>query len=110
MLIEIRNATIKSVTLSTADHGCLSGWLHLDYGGGGQGFGGYALFSPGHSDVTGLWVWRCCEIAGVSDYKDLPGRAIRVKTDHSNVHAIGHFLKDEWFDPAAEFKEFGKGS
>ena len=42
--METKNAVIESVRLTTDDHGCLSAWLMLDYGGSGQGFGGYALY------------------------------------------------------------------
>ena len=43
----VRNAIITNITLSTADHGCLSSFIHLDYGdSSGQGFGGYVLFAP----------------------------------------------------------------
>lgn len=44
--IEITNAVIESVSLTSDDHGCLSAWLHLNYGGSGQGFGGYVLYLP----------------------------------------------------------------
>ena len=103
--LEIKNALITGVTLSTEDHGCLSSFLHLDYGGSGQGFGGYALHSPKYpSAVTGLWIWRILEVTGVSRWEDLPGKTIRVKAHRSGVEAIGHILKDVWFCPREEFK------
>lgn len=37
-------------------------------------------------------------------FRDLPGRTVRVKSNHSNVQAIGHIVKDDWFDPKAEFQ------
>lgn len=89
----------------------LSSFLHLDYGGSGQGFGGYALFSPEFkTDATGLWIWRCMEIAGVSEWTCLPGRTIRVRANHSSVEAIGHILKDLWFDPKKELAALNEPS
>jgi len=41
----IQNATIKSVQLTNDDFGCLTIWVDLDYGGAGQGFGGFNLYS-----------------------------------------------------------------
>ena len=114
MTFEIQNAVIKSVTLSNEDHGCLSAWLHLDYGCSGQGFGcsgqgfgGFMLWNPCHkTDATGLFVWRCMEISGVTEWSALKGRSLRVRSDHNGVEAIGHFLRDEWFCPREEFKKF----
>ncbi len=106
-MIELRNAIIRGATLSTADHGLLSSFLDLDYGGSGQGFGGYALFSPGwtlSANYAGLWIWRCLEVAGVTEWSQLKGRTIRAKFEWTKVHSIGHIVKDIWFDPANEFK------
>lgn len=109
--IEMRNAVIESASLTTADHGLLSGWVHLDYGGGGQGFGGFALYLPegftkrsNQPNFAGHWIWRVMEVAGVSDWSKLAGKTVRVKATHSKVHAIGHIVKDIWFDPSAEFQ------
>lgn len=46
MSIETKNAVIESARISSDDYGLLSAWLVLDYGGSGQGFGGYALYLP----------------------------------------------------------------
>ena len=53
---EIVNGVIERVTLSNDDHGLLSAWVHLDYSGSGQAFGGYALYLPKHpeKDVAGI--------------------------------------------------------
>ena len=42
-MIKTVNAMIRSVALEYEDHGILTCWLHLDYGGSCQGFGGYSL-------------------------------------------------------------------
>lgn len=112
-MIEIKNALIKSVSIDIER--CVSAWLSLDYGGTGQGFGGYALYMPpwgdeGRDDYTrylgayaGVFIHRCIQIGGVENWEKLPGKTIRVRCEHVKVHAIGHILKDDWFEPAVEF-------
>lgn len=108
---KIRNAVITSASINKDDHGLLSAWLHLDYGGTGQGFGGYALYLPksfSHHKLlshAGHFIWRCMEIADVSEWAKLAGKTIRVKAEHHHVHAIGHIVKDDWFCPEEDFAE-----
>ncbi len=108
---EIKNAVIESARITNDDHGLLTVWLSLDYGGAGQGFGGYCLYLPKsftHHKLlshAGHFIWRVMEIAGVSEWSELPGKTIRVKSEHSKVHGIGHIVKDDWFFPGIDFKE-----
>jgi hypothetical protein len=109
--LEIRNAIIKAATLTNADHGCLTAWIHLDYGGMGQGFGGLALYLPksyahhAKHGIAGHFIWRVMEVAGVSDWSQLVGSPVRTKSNNAKVQAIGHIIKDDWFDPSEDFKE-----
>ena len=107
---EIKNAIISSVSIDMGDRNLLTAWVHLDYGGSGQGFGGYALYLPKsykhHSleSVAGHFIFRCMEIAGVEKWQDMKGKSVRVKASRSRVEAIGHIVKDDWFNPSEDFK------
>jgi len=121
MTTEIKNAVIESTALTTADHGVLTAWLYLDYGGSGQGFGGYVLGTnpdkikaeDGRTTniYANVWIWRILEIAGVDAWEKLPGQSIRVRSTHRKIKAIGHLLNDDWFNPteiSIEGKEYEK--
>lgn len=109
--IETRNAIITSAELDI-ERG-LSAWVHLDYGGSGQGFGGYMLYIPSSwashnkdcKNYAGHFVYRVLEVAGVEKWSQLKGKTVRVKCDHGKVHEIGHIVKDDWFNPSRDFEE-----
>lgn len=104
--METKNAIIISTTISIEDHGCLSVWLTLDYGGSCQGFGGYALYllkGMRHHKVNegyaGHFIARCMQVAGVVKWDDIVGKTIRVKSDSSKIQSIGHIVNNDWFTP-----------
>jgi len=102
----IRNAKISSASLGVDScDGIMSSFIHLDYGGSGQGFGGYALTS-GRS--LGLWVKRVMEVVGVGEWSALQGKPVRVRVFKGHIEAIGHFIEDKWFYPKVEFEDMEK--
>ena len=107
--METNNAIITHAVITCEDHGLLSAWLTLDYGGSGQGFGGYALYLPksfAHHTLlssAGHFIYRVMEIAEVTEWNKLIGKTIRVKAEEHKVQAIGHIIKDDWFDPSEDF-------
>lgn len=108
-----QNAIITKAELDIGDRGYLQGWIHLDYGGSGQGFGGHCLHVPKgfthHSikGVAGHWITRVMQVAGVGKWDQLEGKTIRVrKSDYfDTIQAIGHIVKNDWFNPSEDFKK-----
>lgn len=110
--IEIQNAVIESVRITIERGFILDSWLMLDYGGAGQGFGGWGLYlgktATHHKveSVAGHFIYRCMEIAGVESWAEMKGRTIRAKTTGGwggKIIAIGHIIKDDWFNPQKDF-------
>ncbi len=95
----IKNATIKEVKLGFEDHGILTSYVILDYGGSGQGLGGFCL----GGEYTDYWVRGILESLELKDWNDLVGTNVRVKLTTDDMLAeiieIGHIIKDLWFNP-----------
>ncbi len=113
---EERNAIITDATITNDDHGLLSAWLSLDYGGSGQGFGGYALYLPDGfklrtvgPNYAGHFIWRVLAVAGVTQWSALVGKTIRVRCTPAKVESIGHIVNDDWFNPSDDFKAMQEG-
>jgi hypothetical protein len=114
--METKNAIITSTSLGVEDHGIFSAFLTLDFGGSGQGFGGYALDQ--HNGKRGQdskrigtaygmeFIRRIMDTVGVSKWEDLRGKYIRVRSDHRKIEAIGHLIEDRWFCPETDLREF----
>lgn len=107
------NARIKNVSISMADHGCLTFGIIVEGCGWGCNIGGWTL---GHGycgadyfDSTGaglVAMMKIMDVVGVEKWEDLQGKYIRVESDGwgSTIHKIGNILKDDWFDIREFFK------
>jgi hypothetical protein len=110
--METKNAVIESTMLGYESHGLLTFMLHLDYGGSGQGAGGYRLdrYDKEKQKTLGTAIGlgaiaEVLKVVGVDKWEDLQGSHIRAKCSHSKVYAIGHLLEDKWLN----FEEFFSG-
>lgn len=110
-MMETKNATIESTMLGTEDHGILTFYLSLDYGGSGQSAGGYGLddydktLKRRKGTAYGLQLIQAVmETVGVTKWEDLKGKHIRVQAEHTSIKSIGHFLENKWLN-FADFKE-----
>ena len=113
---EIKNAKITGVTLSMADHGCLTYGIAVEGEGCGFVYGGYCL---GHGyigakqfDASGKGLeamMRVMDAVGVERWEDLKGRYIRYVDPGwgGTVDKIGNIVEDKWFDQR-EFFSTGK--
>ena len=113
--MEIKNARIQSTSLTMADHGCLTFWLHLEGDDWGCGFGGYCIgFGYLGADEfraengNGLVaMMRIMDVAGVEEWEQLKGKLIRVKTGGwgDGIKEIGNIIEDKWFNIETFFQE-----
>ena len=76
-------AKIERTHLGFEDHGILTGFLHVSYGGATQGVGGYGI-----ATVAGQYLERTLKACGVQAWEDLRGRTIYVLTN-SNRRVVG---------------------
>ena len=101
-----KNARIESTMFGLEDHGIMTFWIHLDYGGSGQGMGGIATGGTVSRECRS---WFFPEFArqlllatGVDSWDKLPGTPVRVEPESddwsSRLVRIGHFLDDKWVD------------
>lgn len=95
----IKNAKITGTELGGTERGP-SFWVYVDYGGAGQGFGGYALGGAfTHYVITGI-----LSALDVESWEQLKGKPVRVNVEGGTIKSIGHFLEDKWFTPS-EYKK-----
>jgi hypothetical protein len=98
------NGKIHSTMLGIEDHGIMTFFVNIDFGGSGQGFGGYALDGKagqvGHSKSIQA-IRKILQTVDVTQWEDLKGKYVRVRKDKEyggTIKAIGHIIEDKWFD------------
>lgn len=98
---EIKNAKITGTDLGFHDgYGSIrDAWVRLDYGGSGQGFGGFVLGGV----YTDAFVYGVLDALECEAWEKLPGQYCRAEIVNGVVNGIGHPLKDRWFRPKDAF-------
>ena len=81
-------AKVESTFLGVEDHGILTAYVHVSYGGSGQGLGGYGFdqYDPLTKERRGSaygteWIRRFLVAAGVDSWEKLVGRTFYVLTE-----------------------------
>lgn len=108
---EIKNAIITGTNLGYESHGILTCMISLNYGGSGQGFGGYALDKWNGKERNGTaygteFIRRIIKTVGVENWEDLKGKHVRVDASWGKVHGIGNIIEDKWFYPEKDMDPF----
>ena len=114
----IENCQITKVSLSMADHGCLTFDVFVEGAGWGCAIGGYCI-GHGYLDASkfsadngsGLVaMMRIMDTVGVSKWEDLKGKYCRVEYEGmgDTIHKIGNLIEDKWFDLKEFFVNYGK--
>lgn len=111
--MEIVNVKITSVSITMADHGCLTFWVTVEGGGFAVSIGGYAIghgyLGASEFNGSGLGIeamMRIMDVVGVDTWEDLKGKYIRIESNGwgGTVKKIGHITDDKWFDIDEFFK------
>ena len=105
-----RIGKIGDTFLGIEDHGIMSFFLHFDFGGTGQGFGGYCLdtYDGGLKKRIGtaggldliLGILRAC---GVEKWEDIKGKTMYALYDNDSYDQMIKGIKALPFESGGEF-------
>lgn len=108
----LKNAIIDSVMLGIEDHGILTAFVTLDFGGAVQGFGGYSLYHSewkATANVGGHFIKRVLEVVEVDEWSKLKGKPVRAIYEDDSWGAkllgIQNIIRDNKFIPSQDFKD-----
>lgn len=103
----IKNAIIKSTSLTGSDFYGISAKIFLDYGNSKQIFSYPSMGKVPktlHIDFTSYFITKCMRIANCESWENIIGKYIRVKINSTTLEIveIGHILYEDWFNPKNE--------
>ena len=111
--MSIENAKITDVSLTFADHGCLTFWVTVEGDGWGTNVGGYCIGNGflGAKEFTStdkglVAMMKIMDAIGVDKWGDLIGKYCRVEITRFSdpIYKIGNIIYDKWVDLKEEFK------
>lgn len=118
---EIENGRITSADIQFSRGFILDAWVHLEFEGSGQGFGGYVLGGnpfdsekcADHAKQANLaadFIGGIMAVADVEKWSDLKGKVVRVERadKFGQIVAIGHAFKDRWYRPVERMELLAK--
>lgn len=109
----IRNAKITETKLGREDHGILTFYLAIEWGGAACCVGGYCLDYYDRETEKRIYsakgleaIANVLETVGVDNWEDLPGKLIRIYEQGRGepIKRIGNIMEEKWFDFGAFFK------
>lgn len=98
----IHNGQITNTFIGIEDHGILTAELTVSGTWGASSFGGWNILGRPQ------WIRRTLEVLESERWENLRHQFVRIKCDASAstyIQAIGHIVKDQWFEPHKEFQE-----
>lgn len=118
--MEYINAKITKTQLGCLhDRGIMTFWIHLEFDGCGQGFGGYCLDSycqekqtRVQTTLTGEMIYGILEALDLDSWEDLKGKYVRAVVNSRGLGqkllGIGHIVNNKFFmieDWLSNYKE-----
>lgn len=114
----IQNARITGADIVFSRGFILDCWVFLEFEGGAQGFGGYALGGnpfdtkakvaehDRQPNLAADFIGGVMAVADVEKFSELKGKVLRVERESpmGSIVAIGHAFKDKWYRPAERFE------
>jgi len=111
--IDTINAMIEQAELGFNEKDIFTFIITLDTAGKKRYFGGIRLdtYDERRNRCVGTalgldMIMQLMRVAGARTWDEMVGRHVRVKKTATRVLAIGHFVKDQWFDPIDVIGEF----
>lgn len=93
--LEWKIAKAGKPKLGWEDHGILTAWVPLEYGGSGQSLGMYGFsWSPGPDHIEKYrskameWCARLMQAFGVDEWSKIEGRTVMVQADWGKVYGV----------------------